>query len=64
MQMVLQGVSTRGFKGITTKLCGRKFSSSSVSHLAEKLDDQVQVWAECPLRQDYSFRSSVEGNSC
>ena len=55
MQMVLQGVSTRRVKDITTELCGREFSKSTVSRLAEDLDEQVQAWAERPLEQDYPF---------
>jgi transposase-like protein len=55
MQMVVQGVSTRRVKDITTELCGREFSSSTVSRLAEDLGEQVQAWAERPLEQDYPF---------
>ena len=55
MQMVLQGVSTRRVKDITTELCGREFSKSTVSRLDEDLDEQVQAWAERPLEQDYPF---------
>ena len=49
MQMVVQGVSTRRVKKITTKLCGREFSRQTVSRLAEGLDEQVTAWAERPL---------------
>ena len=49
MQMVVQGVSTRQVKKITTKLCGREFSRQTVSRLAEGLDEQVTAWAERPL---------------
>lgn len=49
MQMVVQGVSTRRVKRITTKLCGREFSRQTVSRLAEGLDEQVSAWAERPL---------------
>ena len=38
--MVVQGVSTRRVKDITTELCGREFSKSTVSRLSEKLDEQ------------------------
>ena len=55
MQMVVQGVSTRRVKNITTELCGREFSSSTVSRLVEELDEQVQAWAERPLEQKYPF---------
>jgi transposase-like protein len=41
--MVVQGVSTRRVKKITTELCGREFSKSTVSRLAKKLDEQVKA---------------------
>jgi transposase-like protein len=49
MQMVLQGVSTRRVKKITTELCGREFSRQTVSNLTEKLDEQVESWSERSL---------------
>jgi len=49
MQMVVQGVSTRRVKKITTELCGREFSRQTVSNLTQRLDGQVQAWAERPL---------------
>ncbi len=49
MQMVLQGVSPRRVKKITTELCGREFSRQTVDNLTERLDEQVQAWAEPPL---------------
>jgi transposase-like protein len=56
MQMVVQGVSTRRVKKITTELCGREFSRQTVSRLAEGLDEQVEAWAERPLGAgDYPF---------
>jgi transposase-like protein len=56
MQMVVQGVSTRRVKKITTELCGREFSRQTVSRLAEGLDEQVAAWAERPLGAgDYPF---------
>jgi transposase-like protein len=55
MQMVVQGVSTRRVKEITTELCGREFSSSTVSRLTEELDEQVEAWAERRLDQKYPF---------
>ena len=55
MQMVVQGVSTRRVKKITTELCGRKFSSSTVSRLTEDLDRQVEAWTERSLEDDYPF---------
>jgi transposase-like protein len=56
MQMVVQGVSTRRVKKITTKLCGREFSSSTVSRLTEDLDEQVEAWTSWSLEgQCYPF---------
>jgi transposase-like protein len=55
MQMVVQGVSTGRVKEITTELCGREFSKSTVSRLAKDLDEQVQAWASRPLDREYPF---------
>ncbi|MFB6232068.1 MAG: transposase [Salinibacter sp.] len=55
MQMVLQGVSTRRIKKITTELCGREFSRQTVSNLVERLDEQVRAWADRPLEEEYPF---------
>jgi transposase-like protein len=49
MQRVVQGVSTRRVKKITTKLCGREFTHSTVSRLCEGRDEQVHAWAQRPL---------------
>ena len=50
MQMVVQGVSTRRVKKITERLCGRRFSKSTVSDLAKGLDGHVEAWAGRPHR--------------
>ena len=55
MQMVVQGVSTRRVKKITTELCGREFSRQTVSDLTERLDEQVRAWANRPLKEEYPF---------
>lgn len=55
MQMVVQGVSTRRVKKITTKLCGRRFTRSTVSRLTKELEEQVEAWAERSLEEDYPF---------
>jgi transposase-like protein len=56
MQMVVQGVSTRRVKEITTELCGREFSKSTVSRLTGELDEQVDAWASRSLeKQNYPF---------
>ena len=55
MQMVIEGVSTRRVKDITTELCGREFSRQTVSNLTEKLGEQIEAWAERPLDEEYPF---------
>jgi len=55
MKMVVQGVSTRRVKKITTKLCGREFSKSTVSRLTGDLSEQVEAWASRSLEADYPF---------
>jgi len=56
MQMVVQGVSTRRVKEITTELCGREFSKSTVSRLSKDLDEQVEAWSSRSLEeQSYPF---------
>jgi transposase-like protein len=56
MQMVVQGVSTRRVKRITTKLCGREFSRQTVSRLAKGLGEQVAAWTERSLeKHEYPF---------
>jgi transposase-like protein len=55
MEMVVQGVSTRRIKKITTELCGWEFSKSTVSRLTKRLDKQVEAWDERSLDGDYPF---------
>ena len=56
MQMVVQGVSTRRVKEITTELCGREFSKSTVSRLTGELDEQVKAWSSRSLQEkSYPF---------
>jgi len=55
MEMVVQGVSTRRVKKITTELCGREFAKSTVSRLTKQLDEQVKAWDERSLDQEYPF---------
>ena len=56
MQMVVQGVSTRRVKEITTELCGRQFSKSTVSRLTGELDEQVKAWSSRSLQEkSYPF---------
>jgi transposase-like protein len=56
MQMVVQGVSTRRVKEITTELPRREFSKSTVSRLSKGLDEQVEAWASRSLEEgSYPF---------
>lgn len=55
MEMVVNGVSTRKVKRITAELCGREFTRSTVSELAQGLDAQVEAWNERPLEGRYPF---------
>mgnify|MGYP006273219299 FL=1 len=52
MQMVVQGVSTRRVKKITDKLCGKRFTKSTVSRLTGRLDEQVKAQAERELSEE------------
>lgn len=55
MEMVVQGVSTRRVKKITTELCGKRFTKSTVSRLTGRLDEQVKAWAERELPEEIPF---------
>lgn len=45
-QMYLIGVSTRKVKAITQQLCGLDISSSEVSRITKKLDEEFQKWRD------------------
>jgi len=56
MDLVVNGVSTRKVKKVTSTLCGHEFSKSTVSELAKGLDEKVTAWSERPLdAQTYPF---------
>jgi len=55
MQMMVQDARARRVKEITTELCGREFSKSTVSRLSEELDEQVEAWAERRFDQEHPF---------
>ncbi len=48
-EMYVQGVSTRKVSKIVEELCGREISSSTVSRLAARLDEELEKWRERPL---------------
>jgi transposase-like protein len=51
MQMVVQGVGTRRVKKIPERLCRQRFSKSTVSDLAKRIDEQVEAWVERSLEE-------------
>jgi len=53
MEMYVQGVSTRKVRKITEELCGTSFSKSTVSRLAEQLDEELDGWLDRPLEEKY-----------
>ena len=55
VEMYIQGVSTRKVKAITEELCGHGFSASSVSRVAESLDQELEKFATRPLDEEYPY---------
>ena len=55
MQMYIEGVSTRKVSDITEKLCGSKFSKSTISNLTKQLDTELSAWRNCPLEMPYCY---------
>lgn len=55
MEMYLQGVSTRKVKTITEELCGHEFSSSTISRIVQKLDEELQKFAQRRLEEPYPY---------
>jgi putative transposase len=54
-EMYVQGVSTRKVKAITEELCGHEVSASTISRLNEKLDDELDRFANRPLTEPYPY---------
>lgn len=54
-EMYIQGVSTRKVKKITETLCGNEFSSSTVSRINAKLDDQLKAFHERKLEETMPY---------
>ena len=48
-EMYVKGVSTRKVTSITEKLCGLEISSTQVSNLSRKLDEELEEWRSRPL---------------
>jgi len=54
-QMYVQGVSTRKVKAITEELCGYKFSADTISRINQKLDAELQQWAQRKFEEQYPY---------
>ncbi len=54
-EMYLQGVSTRKVRAITEQLCATPISSSSVSRLTKKLDEDLTRWRNRRLVEAYPY---------
>jgi putative transposase len=55
MEMYLQGVSTRKVKAVTEELCGHEFSSSTVSRIVARLDEELEKFSRRRLEEDYPY---------
>lgn len=55
MEMYLQGVSTRKVKAVTEELCGHEFSSSSVSRIVARLDEELEKFSRRRLEEEYPY---------
>jgi len=55
LEMYVQGVSTRKVKTITEELCGHEFSSSTISRIVQKLDQELAQFAQRRLEEAYPY---------
>jgi putative transposase len=55
LEMYVQGVSTRKVKSITEELCGHEFSSSTISRIVQKLDEELERFARRRLEEPYPY---------
>jgi len=55
LEMYVQGVSTRKVKTITEELCGHEFSSSTISRIVQKLDEELEQFARRRLEEPYPY---------
>src|SRR3954471_22923669 len=55
LEMYVQGVSTRKVKTITEELCGHEFSSSTISRIVQKLDEELERFASRRLEEPYPY---------
>jgi putative transposase len=54
-EMYVQGVSTRKVKAVTEQLCGYEFSGSTISRCNEKLDSELEQFAQRALEEEYPY---------
>jgi len=55
VEMYIQGVSTRRVKKITETLCGTSISKSTVSSLAQGIDENISKWRNRALTEEYPY---------
>ena len=55
VEMYIQGVATRKVKEVTETLCGHEFSSSSVSRVTARLDEDLSKCFERRLEEPYPY---------
>jgi putative transposase len=55
MEMYLQGVSTRKVKAVTQELCGHEFSSATISRIVQRLDEELNKFAQRRLEEPYPY---------
>jgi putative transposase len=55
MEMYLQGVSTRKVKAVTEELCGHEFSSATISRIVQRLDEELNKFAQRRLEEPYPY---------
>jgi putative transposase len=54
-EMYIQGVSTRKVKAITEELCGHEFSASAVSAVNQRLDQELEHFANRRLEEEFPY---------
>lgn len=54
-EMYLKGISTRKIGPVLEELCGFDISKSSVSNLAQEVDEECTKWRERPLTKEYVY---------
>jgi putative transposase len=55
LEMYVQGVSRRKVKTITEELCGHEFSSSTISRIVQKLDEELERFARRRWEERYPY---------